>query len=94
MDRSTQAADWIEAWVYAQADAQADAQTDEVSRVRAIDLETKRTLEFTAIELAALEPIARSIMANIRAGHWEATPSDRACVRCPYAEICPDRYLF
>ncbi len=90
MDRSAQAADWIEALVY----AQAYAQTAEVSRVCAIDLETKRTLEFTAIELAALEPIARSIVTKIRAGQFEATPSDRACVRCPYAEICPDRYLF
>ncbi|NJN60456.1 MAG: hypothetical protein HC795_01975 [Coleofasciculaceae cyanobacterium RL_1_1] len=72
LDRSAQAADWIEAWVYAQANVQV-AQAAQMSRVYIIDLETKRTLDLTAIELTALEPISRTIVVKIRAGQFEAT---------------------
>ena len=90
LDQSAQAADWIETWVY----AHAHSPSGNPLPVRVIDLGTRRILEVTAIELATFEPIVRSILANIRAGEFRATPSDRVCTPCPYAEICPDRPLF
>ncbi|TAF55007.1 MAG: DNA helicase UvrD [Oscillatoriales cyanobacterium] len=84
IDADTQASTWVEAWIYAQALPMAP--------VRVVDLATARKVELTRIELTTFEPIVRLIVTQILAGQFAATPSDRACLRCPYAEICPDRY--
>lgn len=83
IEADSQTSAWVEAWIYAQALS--------VHPVHVIDLATRRTLELAAIELASFEPIVRSIVTQIRTGQFAATPSDRTCCRCPYADLCTDR---
>jgi ATP-dependent helicase/nuclease subunit A len=48
---------------------------------------------FTADELAATSLDVAALIPHILAGHYTATPSERSCGICPYADICEVRQV-
>jgi ATP-dependent helicase/nuclease subunit A len=70
-------------WAYAQAAGKS------VAHIAYLRTDTLHT--FTAEDLLAIDQEATTIVQGIQAGTFKATPAEKVCGACAYAEICSDQ---